>query len=58
MIRHVPSGGAGGGGAYAPPDFGPVLTAPPQIYGPAPYCSPPQIFRPWDMPDDNVITNY
>ena len=35
-FRHVPSRGAGG--AYAPPDFGPVLTA------------PPQIFRPWDMP--------
>ena len=45
--------------AYAPPEFGPVLTAPPQIvltvppqiFGPAPYCSPLQIFRPWDAPD-------
>ena len=41
---HVSSGGAGR--AYAPPDFGPVLTAPPQIFYPNPYCLPPQIFRP------------
>lgn len=46
---HVSIGEAGR--AYAPPDFGLVLTAPPQIFYPNPYCLPPQIFRPWDMPD-------
>ena len=50
MISGMSQAG-GQGGAYAPPDFVPVHTAPPQIFGPVPYCSPPKIFRPWDMPD-------
>ena len=50
-VRHVGRGEAEG--AYPPPDFGPALIAPPpQIFGPHVICSnsPPQIFRPCDMP--------